>query len=172
MSRPTGSSFTFHGRSWKVETSGMAMRSLSKMRAKPSTEEPSMPAPSASAVASSWRVIDTAFSWPRMSTNQSWISSTSRSSQNFTTSLAVFRLSMLRGVLSPGVARGIRPAGRLAPEHHRHVALGRETELLVERVLILREKEEHRDGLEIGMVENAAHHLAADAALLVRVGHD
>src|SRR6185503_2641197 len=111
------------------------------MRANPSTEEPSMPTPSVSASFRTASVIPTLFSCPRMSTNQRWIISTPRSSQNFTISFVDFKLSI--PCLPPSSLR------RLPPQHHRHVPLRLETQTLVEAVLVLREQEKMSDRLEV-----------------------
>ena len=58
------------GMTAKVEGSGIAIMSLSSMRANPSMDEPSKPMPSSSAPSSSSTVIVKLFSEPRMSVNQ------------------------------------------------------------------------------------------------------
>jgi hypothetical protein len=82
------------------------------------------------------------------------------------------RLSILRHVLSLGGARGGRPAGRLAPENHRKLAIGLESEMLVEAMLVLREEDEHGHRGEVGMLDHATHQLASDSLVAVAVGHD
>src|SRR6266478_2374477 len=113
------------------------------MRANPSTEDPSIPTPSSRASLRTASVIPTLFNCPRMSTNQRWIISTPRSSQNFTISFVDFRLSIPS--LPPSSLVAPRPrAARLPPKHHRHVPLRFESESLVEGVLVFREQEEIR----------------------------
>src|SRR6266850_914328 len=143
------------------------------MRANPSTDEPSTPTPSSMAVASSRSVIATLFSCPRMSTNQRWIISTSRSSQNFTTSFAVFNPSIPSPPFPRGGRRGTAPGSTASTsEHHRRLPLGLKAQLLVEAVLVDREQEEVGHRFQIGMFEHEPHHRRADSVSLVRGPHD
>src|SRR5256885_9098300 len=129
-----------------------------------------MPTPSSSASFSTRRVIPTLLSWPRMSTNQRWIISTPRSSQNFTISFFDFKLSIRR---FPPSSLGVRrPCGRLPTQHHGHVPLRLEAEPLVELVLVLREEEKTRNRLEVRMIQIRLDELLADAAPLVRRADD
>src|SRR2546425_3318674 len=111
------------------------------MRANPSTDDPSIPTPSSRASCRTRSVMPTLFSCPRMSTNQRWIISTPRSSQNFTISFVDFRLSI---PCLPPSSLGAPPprAADLPPQHHRHVPLRFEPEPLAKRALVLREQEE------------------------------
>src|SRR6266850_7013598 len=111
------------------------------MRANPSTEDPSMPTPSSRASFRTRSVIPALFSCPRMSTNQRWIISTPRSSQNFTISFVDFRLS-IRSLPPSSLGTPRQPAARLPPKHHRHVPLRFEPESFVEGVFVFREQEE------------------------------
>src|SRR5437879_2659746 len=77
-----------------------------------------------------------------MSTNQRWIISTPRSSQNFTISFVDFRLSIR--FLPPSIRGAATARGTLPTQHHRHVPLRLEPKPLVEAVLVLREQEETR----------------------------
>jgi len=68
--RATGRSLGRQGMSWNVAGSGMAIMSLSSMRANPSMEEPSNPMPSDMPAASSEGVTLKVLSLPRTSVNQ------------------------------------------------------------------------------------------------------
>src|SRR5215813_7792475 len=120
-----------------------------------------MPTPSSRASLRTRSVIPTLLSWPRMSTNQRWIISTPRSSQNFTISFFDFKLSIRR---FPPSSLG----APLPTQHHRHVPLGLEAEAFVELVLVFREEEKARNRLEVGMVQDRLDELLADPASLMR----
>src|SRR6267154_4737237 len=101
-----------------------------------------------------------------MSTNQRWIISTPRSSQNFTISFVDFRLSIR--FLPPSIRGAATTRGTLPTQHHRHVRLRLEPKPFVEAVLVLREQEETRNRLEIGVIQRETNELLSDAPSLVR----
>ncbi len=74
-----------HGRTANVFGSGLAIMSLSSMRANPWIDEPSKPIPSERARGSSCAGISTLFRFPRRSVNQSWINRIPRDSTSFNT---------------------------------------------------------------------------------------
>src|SRR5206468_8490658 len=62
--------------------------------------------------------------------------------------------------------------GRLAPQDHRHLPLRLEAEAFVERVLVLREQEETRYGLEIRMFQHEIQEAFSDPAPLMGRAND
>ncbi len=75
------------GMSWNVTGSGIATMSISSIRLKPVTDEPSKPMPSSSASSSSAGVIEKLFRCPSRSVNHRWMNRTFSSSTRFSTSL-------------------------------------------------------------------------------------
>ena len=77
------------GMSWNVAGSGIATMSLSSIRLKPVTDEPSKPMPSSRASSSSSGVIEKLFRCPSRSVNHRWMNRTFSS----LTRLSTFRRS-------------------------------------------------------------------------------
>ena len=88
----TGASWARQGTKAKVLISGLAIMSLSSIRAKPSMEEPSKPMPS-NPVSSSDGVMAKLFRTPRTSVNQNWMKLTFFSRTTLSRSYSV-RISM------------------------------------------------------------------------------
>ena len=76
--RPTALLSGRHGSTWKVEASGKASMSLSRVRQKPSTQLPSKPMPSSKAFSSSLGITANDFMLPSTSVNQKRTKWTSR----------------------------------------------------------------------------------------------
>lgn len=89
-----------HGRTWKVDGSGLAIMSDSYTRAKPSIAEPSKPIPSSKACSSSAGATATDLRKPSTSVNHRRTNRMSRSSKVRSTNsccLSIFRFPILAG---------------------------------------------------------------------------
>ena len=110
--RATPASPGRQGSGSKVDGSGIAIMSDSSIALKPVIEEPSKPIPPSNASASSVTLIEKAFSWPRMSVNQSRMKRMSRSATSEITSSAVRGGSVMAAERYLSALRTVPTVGR------------------------------------------------------------